>query len=155
MDLALGIRPGSTGEMAGLLLPGRFPHPPGAEGPCAGRYRPHAPFPLGLLIRFFGTGSEPLLSGDVLFAFFTGSFLLGEFFLRDGSRDLPHVPVRPCPVRNRNRLAHIPVPALRGRIRGYRLRRHHHELPRIHAGLRRCRQQDSAIAISALPGGHR
>jgi len=79
MDLALGIRPGSIGEMAGLLLlvgslillarrAVRWEIP----AACA--------LSFGLLIRFFGTGSEPLLSGDVLFAFFTGSFLLVNFF---------------------------------------------------------------------------
>lgn len=79
LDLALGIRPGSIGEIAGLfLLVGsliliarrtvRWEIP----AACA--------LSFGVLIRFFGTGSEPLFSGDVLFAFFTGSFLLVIFF---------------------------------------------------------------------------
>ncbi|HOX12916.1 MAG TPA: RnfABCDGE type electron transport complex subunit D [Spirochaetia bacterium] len=79
VDLALGIRPGSLGEMAGLfLLAGsiilvarrvvRWEIP----AACA--------LVFGILVRLFGTGSEPLFSGDVLFAFFTGSFLLVTFF---------------------------------------------------------------------------
>ncbi len=79
VDLALGIRPGSLGEMAGLfLLIGsiiliarravRWEIP----AACAAVF--------GVLVRLFGTGSEPLFSGDVLFALFTGSFLLVTFF---------------------------------------------------------------------------
>lgn len=79
VDLAIGIRPGSIGEMAGLfLLAGsvvliarrvvRWEIP----AACAAAF--------GILVRLFGTGSEPLFGGDVLFAFFTGSFLLVLFF---------------------------------------------------------------------------
>lgn len=79
VDLALGIRPGSLGEMAGVfLLLGsivliarravRWEIP----AACAAVF--------GVLVRMFGTGSEPLFSGDVLFALFTGSFLLVTFF---------------------------------------------------------------------------
>lgn len=79
VDLALGIRPGSIGEMAGifllagsiLLIARRVVR---WEIPAA------CVVVFGTLIRLFGTGSEPLFYGDVLFAFFTGSFLLVTFF---------------------------------------------------------------------------
>ncbi|HSV55787.1 MAG TPA: RnfABCDGE type electron transport complex subunit D [Magnetospirillaceae bacterium] len=79
VDLALGIRPGAIGEIAGLfLLAGslvliarrvvRWEIP----ATCAAAF--------GILVRLFGTGSEPFLAGDVLFAVFTGSFLLATFY---------------------------------------------------------------------------
>ena len=79
VDLALGIRPGSIGEMAGVfLLLGSLV----LIARRAVRWEIPAACSLafGILIRIFGTGSEPLFSGDILFAFFTGSFLLVTFF---------------------------------------------------------------------------
>lgn len=79
VDLALGIRPGALGEMAGLfILLGSLL----LIARRVVRWEIPASLTLtfGVLVRIFGTGSEPLFSGDVLFAFFTGSFLLVAFF---------------------------------------------------------------------------
>lgn len=79
VDLAIGIRPGSIGEIAGLFLL------IGSIVLIAKRViRWEIPLAcvivFGSLVRLFGVGAEPLFSGDVLFAFFTGSFLLVVFF---------------------------------------------------------------------------
>ena len=79
LDLFIGIRPGSIGEVAGaFLLIGSLV--------LIARRAIRWEIPVfivaafGVLVRIFGLGAEPLLSGDVLFAFFTGSFLLVVFF---------------------------------------------------------------------------
>jgi len=79
IDLFLGIRPGSIGEVAGgfLLI--------GSLVLIARRViRWEIPVSItvayGILIRLFGLGAEPLFSGDIIFSIFTGSFLLVVFF---------------------------------------------------------------------------
>lgn len=79
VDLFLGIRPGSIGEVAsGFLLVGSLVL-------IARRViRWEIPVSIlaiyGTLVRLFGLGAEPLLSGDIIFSIFTGSFLLVIFF---------------------------------------------------------------------------
>lgn len=79
IDFAVGMRPGTIGEVAGLFL---LVASLILIARRVIRWQIPASIALtfGALVRIFGLGVEPLYSGDLLFAFFTGSFLLVIFF---------------------------------------------------------------------------